>query len=168
MLDRGFVGNIASNFERAASGRLDLLAGGANEIGAAPSAYDVSAGDRHKALVVPTAQTRMPARAGELTRYAWNYYGKSFAAVLPALGTHKPMSSNRIHAMFGNVPQDLFHPHNWREDVETIGTVPGKFISEQSEGKLDYEWPAQVHRLVLRGGFDLILSIGQVVPHEVI
>ena len=70
--------------------------------------------------------------------------------------------------MFGDVPQDLFHHHNWREDVETIGTVPGEFISEQSEGKLDYEWPAQVNRLVLRGGFDLILSIGQVVPHEVI
>jgi len=28
--------------------------------------------------------------------------------------------------------------------------------------------PAQVNRLLLQGGFDLILSIGQVVPHEVI
>jgi nickel-dependent lactate racemase len=33
---------------------------------------------------------------------------------------------------------------------------------------LDYEWPAQVNRLVTRGDFDLILSVGQVVPHEVI
>jgi nickel-dependent lactate racemase len=70
--------------------------------------------------------------------------------------------------MFGEVPLDLFRVHNWRIDVETVGEVPAEFIREQSEGKLDYAWPAQVNRLLSRGGFDLILSIGQVVPHEVI
>src|SRR5258705_8879139 len=125
-------------------------------------------GNRRKVLAVPPDQTRTASRAGELTRYAWNYYGECLGAVLPALGTHKAMSADRIAAMFGEVPQSLFHAHKWREDVETIGTVPGEFIYEQSEGKLHYEWPAQVNRLILRGGFDLILSIGQVVPHEVI
>jgi nickel-dependent lactate racemase len=125
-------------------------------------------GSRNKVLAVPPDQTRTASRAGELTRYAWNYYGERLGAVLPALGTHKAMSPDRIAAMFGDVPQGLFHAHNWREDVETIGTVPSEFIHLQSEGKLDYEWPAQVNRLVVRGGFDLILSIGQVVPHEVI
>ncbi len=125
-------------------------------------------GSRNKVLAVPPDQTRAASRAGELTRYARNYYGERLGAVLPALGTHKVMSSDRIAAMFGDVPQSLFHAHNWREDVETIGIVPGEFIHEQSEGKLDYEWPAQVNRLILHGGFDLILSIGQVVPHEVI
>ena len=62
----------------------------------------------------------------------------------------------------------LFHAHKWREDVETVGVVPKEFILEQSEEKLDYEWPAQINCLVSRGDFDLILSIGQVVPHEVI
>jgi nickel-dependent lactate racemase len=125
-------------------------------------------GSRNKVLAVPPDQTRTASRAGELTRYAWNYYGERLGAVLPALGTHKAMSVERIAAMFGVVPQRLFRVHNWREDVETIGTVPREFIHEQSEGKLDYEWPAQVNRLILHGGFDLILSIGQVVPHEVI
>src|SRR6266404_3987670 len=125
-------------------------------------------GHRNKVLAVPPDQTRTASRAGELTRYAWNYYRERLAAVLPALGTHKAMSADRISAMFGDMPKSLFHAHNWREDVETIGTVPSKFIREQSEGKLDYEWPAQVNRLILHGGFDLILSIGQVVPHEVI
>jgi nickel-dependent lactate racemase len=37
-----------------------------------------------------------------------------------------------------------------------------------SEGKLDYAWPAQVNKLIRDGGHDLILSIGQVVPHEVV
>jgi nickel-dependent lactate racemase len=70
--------------------------------------------------------------------------------------------------MFGDVPQELFRVHNWRTDIETLGEVPAKFVREQSEGKLNYAWPAQVNKLLARGGFDLILSIGQVVPHEVI
>ena len=70
--------------------------------------------------------------------------------------------------MFGAMPQELFRVHNWRTDVETLGEVPAEFVREQSEGKLNYAWPAQVNRLIARGGFDLILSIGQVVPHEVI
>jgi len=78
------------------------------------------------------------------------------------------MSAERIAGMFGDIPLGLFHGHRWREDVETVGVVPKEFIREQSEGKLDYEWPAQINRLVSRGDFDLILSIGQVVPHEVI
>lgn len=125
-------------------------------------------GRRTNVLVVPPDQTRASSRAGELTRFAWNYYGDALRGVLPALGTHKAMSAERIAGMFGDVPLNLFHSHNWREDVETVGVVPSEFIFAQSEGKLDYEWPAQVNRLISRGDFDLILSIGQVVPHEVI
>jgi nickel-dependent lactate racemase len=125
-------------------------------------------GRRKKVLAIPPDQTRIASRAGDLTRYAWEYYGENLRAVLPALGTHKAMSAERIAAMFGDVPIQLFHAHKWREDVETVGVVPKEFIREQSEGKLDYEWPAQINRLVSRGDFDLILSIGQVVPHEVI
>jgi nickel-dependent lactate racemase len=125
-------------------------------------------GSRKKILVVPPDQTRAASRAGELTRYAWEYYRDNLRAVLPALGTHKPMSAERIAGMFGSIPLNLFHAHNWREDVETVGVVPSEFIYAQSEGKLHYEWPAQVNRLVTRGDFDLIVSVGQVVPHEVI
>jgi nickel-dependent lactate racemase len=46
--------------------------------------------------------------------------------------------------------------------------VPAQFVLEQSEGKLNYTWPVQINRLLIEGDFDLILSIGQVVPHEVI
>jgi nickel-dependent lactate racemase len=125
-------------------------------------------GRRAKVLVVPPDQTRAASRAGELTNFSWNYYGDALRGVLPALGTHKAMSTERITGMFGDIPLSLFHSHNWREDVETVGVVPSEFINAQSEGKLDYVWPAQVNRLISRGDFDLILSIGQVVPHEVI
>ena len=125
-------------------------------------------GRRKLVLAVPPDMTRLYSRAGELTRYAWEFYGDRLAAVLPALGTHSPMQPMQISRMFGDMPQGLFRAHNWRTDIETLGEVPAEFIREQSEGKLNYAWPAQVNRLISQGGFDLILSIGQVVPHEVI
>ena len=124
-------------------------------------------GQRNRVLVVPPDQSRIHSRSGDLTRYAWEYFGDRLQAVLPALGTHAAMQPNQIARMFGAMPQALFRVHNWRTDVETLGEVPAEFVYEQSEGKLNYSWPAQVNRLVVHGGFDLVLSIGQVVPHEV-
>jgi nickel-dependent lactate racemase len=125
-------------------------------------------GDRRRVLAVPPDFTRFPSHAGQLTQYAWEYYGDRLKDVLPALGTHAPMSPGQLTHMFGPVPRSLFRVHNWRTDVETLGEVPCEFIQEVSEGKLKYPWPAQTNRLISRGGHDLVLSIGQVVPHEVI
>jgi nickel-dependent lactate racemase len=125
-------------------------------------------GKRNRVLVVPPDHSRVHSRGGDLTRYAWEYFGQQLQAVLPALGTHAAMGPGQLARMFGAMPAQLFRVHNWRTDVETLGEVPAEFVCEQSEGKLKYEWPAQVNRLVAHGGFDLILSIGQVVPHEVI
>jgi nickel-dependent lactate racemase len=88
--------------------------------------------------------------------------------VLPALGTHTPMTAEQIRKMFGQMPLELFKIHDWRNDVVTLGSVPSDYMREVTEGALDFEWPVQVNRLLVEGGFDLILSIGQVVPHEVI
>ena len=125
-------------------------------------------GNRNRVLIVPPDQSRVHSRAGDLTRYSGEYYGDRLKAVLPALGTHAAMQPGQIERMFGAMPNELFHVHNWRTDVETLGEVPAEFIHDQSEGKVNYTWPAQVNRLIARGGFDLILSIGQVVPHEVV
>lgn len=125
-------------------------------------------GPRHKVLCLPPDFTRYHSRAGELTRYAWQYYGDRLTDVLPALGTHSPMTGREIETMFGDVPPSRFRVHDWRHGLVTLGEVSAAFIREQSEGKLDFPWPAQVDRLLVEGGFDLILSIGQVVPHEVI
>jgi len=78
------------------------------------------------------------------------------------------MAPVEIGKMFGKTPGSLFRKHDWRNDVVTLGEVPGSYIEEVSEGKVSYPWPAQVNRMLKEGGHDLILSIGQVVPHEVI
>jgi nickel-dependent lactate racemase len=125
-------------------------------------------GETRRVLVVPPDLTRKESRAGELTNYAYDYYRDRLNAILPALGTHAAMSPTQLRSMFGKIPHELFRVHNWRTDAEALGEVPASFICGQSEGKLNYAWPAQVNRLIVRGGFDLVLSLGQVVPHEVI
>ncbi len=124
-------------------------------------------GDRKKVLAIPPDITRFYSRAGELTEMAWEYYGESMTDILPALGTHYPMTELEIKRMFGDVPLDLFRVHDWRNDVVTLGEVPSEFVRSISDGKVDYGWPTQVNKLLIEGDFDLIVSIGQVVPHEV-
>lgn len=125
-------------------------------------------GSRKKVLVIPPDFTRFHSQAGYLTQYAYEYYGDALTAIMPALGTHSPMTDEQRVAMFGDIPANLFRVHDWRNDVVTLGTVPTDYVKEITEGKLDFDWPVQVNRLLVEGGLDLILSIGQVVPHEVI
>ena len=125
-------------------------------------------GERKKVLTLPPDFTRYNSRAGQLTCMAYEFYGSAMTDIMPALGTHVPMPEWQLDKMFPGVPHDLIRPHRWRDDVVTIGEVPTEFVSEVTEGIWQQPWPAQLNKLVWEGGHDLILSIGQVVPHEVI
>jgi len=131
------------------------------------SAFD-KLGSKKKVLAIPPDFTRFHSYAGELTRFSWEYYQDSLTDVLPALGTHSAMTPDEITRMFGNVPKHLFRVHDWRKDIVTMGEVPSDFVKEVSENAVNFTWPAQVNKLLIEGNFDLILSIGQVVPHEVV
>ena len=128
----------------------------------------VKLGQRKKVLALPPDFTRFHSRAGDITTLVHKYYKENLSDILPALGTHSPMSPGEISEMFRGVPPELFRVHDWRNDVVTVGTVPGEFINEITEGKLSYSWPAQLNKLLVNGRHDLIISIGQVVPHEVV
>lgn len=125
-------------------------------------------GPRRRVLAVPPDFTRFHSQAGPLTCLVHEYYGDRLTDVLPALGTHSPMTPEQLHEMFPTVPADRFRVHNWRTGITTVGTVPADFVRTVSEGAVEFPWPAQVANLIAEGGHDLILSIGQVVPHEVI
>ena len=116
-------------------------------------------GERHKVLAVPPDYTRLPSKAGELTEIAWEYYGDKLTDILPALGTHTPMTDEQISDMFGKTPRNLFREHDWRNDVLTLGEVPAEYIRQISEDKVDFTWPAQVNKMLVEGDFYLILSI---------
>ncbi len=125
-------------------------------------------GPREKVIAVPPDFTRFPSRAGQLTGIAYEYYGERLVDVLPAVGTHFEMPAWQREKMFPSVPAELFRYHNWRTDVETVGEVPAEYVAEVTEGIYREAWPCQMNRLIWEGGHDLVLSIGQVVPHEVI
>ena len=125
-------------------------------------------GNTSKVIAVPPDITRIHSHAGELTRYTYQYYQGKLTDILPAIGTHFPMTKDEMTTMFGDVPQERFRVHKWKEDLSTLGEVPQEYIERVSEGKVHFSWPCQINRLLVEAGFDLILSIGQVVPHEVI
>jgi nickel-dependent lactate racemase len=124
-------------------------------------------GPRRRVLAIPPDFTRLHSKAGVLTGAVERHFGAALEDVLPALGTHAAMDGHQIRSMYPEVPPEKFRIHRWRTDVETIGTLPASFVSEATEGIWDQPWPAQLNRLIWNGGHDLILSIGQVVPHEV-
>ncbi len=125
-------------------------------------------GERKRVLAIPPDFTRFHSMAGRLTEMAYEIYGDRLTDVLPALGTHTPMTTSEINEMFGSTPADRFREHDWRHGITTVGEVPAAYVREVSNGAVDYPWPAQIANLVLDPRFDLILSIGQVVPHEVV
>ncbi|MDR1625462.1 MAG: lactate racemase domain-containing protein [Spirochaetia bacterium] len=125
-------------------------------------------GKLEKVLALPPDVTGFHSRAGEITNFASRYFRERLTDILPALGTHAPLTDQEIDRMFGNIQHSLFRVHDWRRDLQTLGSVPADYVAKVSGGRVEYDWPAQVNSLLVRGGFDLILSIGQVVPHEVI
>ncbi len=125
-------------------------------------------GDRQKVLALPPDFTRFNSRAGLLTCQTHEYFGDRLTDVMPALGTHIPMPDWQLQRMFPGLPKSLIRAHRWRDDVVTIGEVPADFVSSATDGIWNKPWPAQLNKLLWEGGHDLILSIGQVVPHEVI
>ncbi|MBP87136.1 MAG: D-mannonate epimerase [Planctomycetaceae bacterium] len=125
-------------------------------------------GDRQRVLAIPPDFTRFNSRAGLLTCMTHDYFGDQLTDVMPALGTHVSMPECQLKRMFPSLPKELIREHRWRDDVITIGEVPSAFVTDATEGIWDRPWPAQLNKLLWEGGHDLILSIGQVVPHEVI
>jgi nickel-dependent lactate racemase len=125
-------------------------------------------GSKKKVLAIPPDFTRFHSRAGDITRHLYNFYKNRLTDILPAVGTHYAMTDDEVRLMFGSVPKSLFRVHKWKEDLHTFGNVPAEFINKVSEGKLNFPVPAQVNRLLIEGEFDMIASVGQVVPHEVI
>lgn len=131
------------------------------------AAFD-AVGKPQKVLALPPDHTRSDSRAGELTRLAFEMLGDRLKDVMPALGTHEAMTPAELNYMFGDLPQSLIRVHHWKTDVQTLGQIDADFVAEATEGIYRRPWSAQVNRLLVEGGHDLILSMGQVVPHEVI
>lgn len=122
-----------------------------------------------RVLILPPDHTRLNSGAGELTRLLYAILAPTTTVdIMPTLGTHSPMTPAQLRMMFGEtIPLDRFLVHDWRNNIRHVGTVPGQLIREWSEGRLDYAVRVEVSQQLF-AGYDLILSVGQLVPHEVV
>ncbi len=127
-------------------------------------------GKPKRVLLIPPDITRFYSDSGNLSAVFYKLLSPyAHVDLLPALGTHVPMTEEEIRKMFGpDIPLDRFKIHDWRNDLTELGTVPGSFVREISEGKVDYDIRIAVNKILVEGKYDLIFSIGQIVPHEVI
>lgn len=121
-------------------------------------------------LLVPPDFTRFHSNAGLISNFCYTYLTAKGVEVdvLPALGTHVPVSESQWAAMFGEIPYDRMIVHNWRTDVVKLGDIPADVVSEISEGLWKTSLAVEINKLVMDPKYDLIISPGQVVPHEVI
>ena len=126
--------------------------------------------DVKNALILPPDFTRFHSNAGYITNVYYHALTERGATVdiLPALGTHVPVTPEQSAAMYGDVPYERLIPHNWRTDVVRLGEVPAEFLEEVTEGIWHDPVSVEVNRLIMDEKYDLIISPGQVVPHEVI
>ncbi len=120
-----------------------------------------------KVLIVPPDFTRFHSNAGYITNVYYHALEGIEVDIMPALGTHAKMTKEECAEMFGDIPYEKFLEHRWRTDVVKVGTVPADYLEEISEGTWTEPIDCEVNQ-ILFGGYDLILSVGQVVPHEVV
>ena len=125
-------------------------------------------GPARKVLLVPPDHTRLHSQAGMLTRLLVDLLPDAHIRILPATGTHRAMGGAELSQMFGDLDPGLFLAHDHRLGVERLGTIESSFIESVSGGRLSFEYPGDYDRALVSGDWDLILSLGQVVPHEVV
>jgi len=125
-------------------------------------------GSLRRVLLLPPDYTRYHSNAGQLTVMLYERLKeRSHVEILPAIGTHFPMTTGEIDKMFPGIPEERFRVHDWRKGVVRLGEVPSRFVREVSEGRLESSIACEIDRLLMEGDWDRIISIGQLVPHEV-
>ena len=122
-----------------------------------------------KVLLLPPDITRAHSGSGWIVEEFYKIFSKEAEVyVIPTLGQHLPHTPEQNRWMFGSIPEERILKHDWRNGVKTIGEVPADFVKEVSHGKADWAIPVCVNRTLLEGGWDLIINVGHVVPHEVL
>ncbi len=121
-----------------------------------------------RVLLLPPDYTRVHSGAGEITAALYDLLsGQAAVEIMPTLGTHAPMTVQQLESMFPGIPANVFRVHNWRADLFSLGEVPAALVAELTGGAVAFPISCEINRLLVEGGWDRIISIGQLLPHEV-
>jgi nickel-dependent lactate racemase len=122
-----------------------------------------------RVLLLPPDITRMHSGAGRLTEILYTLLsGEAEVHVIPTLGQHVPHTAEENRQMFGSIPNEQIHPHDWRGGSVCIGEIPGRFVDEATQGAADWPLPIVLNCMLIEQPWDLVINIGHVVPHEVL
>ena len=122
-----------------------------------------------RVLLLPPDITRMHSGAGRLTEMLYNRLaGEADVHVIPTLGQHVPHTPEENRQMFGSIPNERIHAHDWRGGCVDVGEIPAAFVDEVSHGAADWSMPIVLNRMLMEGRWDWIINVGHVVPHEVL
>jgi nickel-dependent lactate racemase len=122
-----------------------------------------------RVLLLPPDITRMHSGSGRLTEMLYQELaGEADVHIIPTLGQHVPHTPEQNRTMFGTVPNDRIHVHDWRGGCVEVGEIPAEVVREKTGGVADWPIPIFVNRMLMEESWDLIINIGHVVPHEVL
>ncbi len=155
---------------------MEIFRYGKDEFGLTPREIDealdesLQGRELHKVLLLPPDFTRYHSNAGYITNHYYHVLTDRGVEVdiMPCLGTHMAVTEEECAKMYGDIPYSRFLVHDWKNGVVKIGEVPGDYIASISEGVWKDPIDVEVNKLIMDESYDLILSVGQVVPHEVI
>jgi nickel-dependent lactate racemase len=122
-----------------------------------------------RVLLLPPDITRMHSGAGWITEIVYQMMqDEADVHVMPTLGQHEPHTREQNRQMFGSIPHEKIHAHDWRGGCVHVGDVSASFVKKSSGGVADWPIPIWLNRRLMDEKWDLVINIGHVVPHEVL
>ena len=93
-----------------------------------------------RVLLLPPDFTRRHSGAGELTALLYERLARdAHVEIMPALGTHAPMTKLELETMFPGIPGSAFRVHDWRKELVRLGEIPAArvraFTGENRPGR---------------------------------
>lgn len=122
-----------------------------------------------RVLLLPPDLTRAHSGAGWITETLYKLLPPTCDThVIPTLGQHIPHTPEENRWMFGSIPNERIHAHDWRGGVTRVGIIPAEKVAETTGGRADWEIPVDLNSMLVDEPWDLIINVGHVVPHEVL
>ncbi|MGC1359859.1 MAG: lactate racemase domain-containing protein [Silvibacterium sp.] len=125
-----------------------------------------------RVLLLPPDLTRAHSGVGKVTEWIYQEImarePQAHVRVIPTLGQHIPHTEAENKWMFGSIPNEIILPHDWRDGVSHVGTIPASLVSETTGGVAGWPIPVDLNSTLMNEPWDLIVNVGHVVPHEVL
>jgi nickel-dependent lactate racemase len=122
-----------------------------------------------RVLLLPPDLTRAHSGSGKITETLYNALAPHCDVhVVPTLGQHAPHTREQNLWVFGSIPNERIHVHDWIGGVTRVGVIPAEMVSKSTKGVADWDIPVDLNSSLMNEKWDLIINIGHVVPHEVL